>query len=900
MPRTWITLGLFLAAAVAAAADEPKKPDPATLFKLADTNKDGKVSQDEFLKLLAKRPRFKDNPDLAKKIFETLDTDKDGFLTPKEFEKIADLQKRAAKAEEPGAPATGSKTSTGFADKPTQDQVAFFEKKIRPVLVEQCYKCHSSTSEKLKGGLLLDTRDGVHKGGDTGPAIVPGEPNKSLVIKALRYKDESMKMPPKQKLPDAVIADFEQWVKMGAPDPRGEAAAVAKAPAVKTQIDIEKGRQFWAFQPPKKAAPPVVRDTAWPKTDVDRFLLAGLEAKGLKPVADADKRTLVRRVFLDLTGLPPTPEQADEFVNDESPEALEKLVDKLLAVPAFGERWGRHWLDVARFAESSGKSANINYPHAWRYRDYVIAAYNADKPFDRFIKEQLAGDLLPAKDEAEKAEHAIATGFLAVGMKALNERNPEQFRMDLADEQIDTFSQAFLGMTAACARCHDHKFDPIPSRDYYALAGIFKSTETCYGTIRFVQSQRPSPLIPLSKASGAPASTDEPLSPEARKRIEEQIATLRKQAADDVVRRVIVQGQTALLQGRIDLYDADGNAKLLAMGARDRFRTENSPVYARGEVDKPGEVVPRGVLQVVSTNSPKISRGSGRLELADWVATKDNPLTARVYVNRVWLHLFGRGIVPTPDNFGTTGLPPANQQLLDSLAVWFEENGWSTKKLVKHLVLSHAYQLSAKTDPANFTADPDNALVWRMTPSRLDAESLRDSLLIVSGRLDARPARGSAVAKAGDGPSVAPGPGGRFGVRRDPDDRHRSVYMPIVRDNLPESLALFDGADPNMVMGERANTTVPAQALFLMNNPFVLKSAEAAADRLLAAGSTDSDRVRQAYRLFFGRPASDKEVVAAEGFLTKYAATAKSRSKKDPWAALCQAMFASAEFLMRN
>jgi hypothetical protein len=783
------------------------------------------------------------------------------------------------------------------AAEPTAEQVAFFEKKIRPVLIEHCYKCHAADAEKVKGGLLLDTREGSLKGGDTGPAVVPGDVAKSLLIKAIRYKDESVQMPPKGKLPDAVVADFERWVKAGAADPRDAAASGGRKPPVKSEIDIEKGRQFWAYQPPKKSSPPAVKDAAWPKSDVDRFLLAGLEAKGLRPVADADERALVRRLYLDLIGLPPTPEQADDFVNDSSPGAIEKVVDRLLASPHFGERWGRHWLDVARFAESTGKTVNVTYPHAWRYRDYVIAAYNADKPFDLFVKEQLAGDLLPAKDDADKAENVIATGFLAVGTKALNERNRLQFDSDVADEQIDTFSQAFLGLTAACARCHDHKFDPIPQRDYYALAGVFKSTETCYGTIRFVQSQRPASLIPLPK--GTAPDSGEKLTAAERKRTEEQIAALQKNLGDDPVRRLLLNGQVSLLRGRLDSFDAAGNPKAVAMGARDRFRAQDSPVYARGEVDKPGEVVPRGVLQVVGTSPPKVTRGSGRRELADWVASPGNPLTARVYVNRVWLHLFGRGLVPTPDNFGTSGLPPANQPLLDTLAVSFMDDGWSTKKLIRKLVLSRAYQLSARFDERSHTADPDNALVWRMTPGRLDAETIRDAMLFVSGKLATTPPRGSAAARAGDGPAVALQPRGPFGVKFDSDDSHRSVYLPVVRDNLPEALALFDAADPSMVSGERANTTVPAQALFLMNNPFVLKQAEAAADRLKSTGGTDSDKVRRAYRLFFGRPATDPEVLAAEAFLTKYSAT-KTRAKAEPWAALCQAMFASAEFLMRN
>ena len=455
-----------------------------------------------------------------------------------------------------------------FADSPTQDQVAFFEKKIRPVLVEHCYKCHSADAEKIKGDLVLDTREGVRKGGLTGPGVVPGSPDRSPLVRALKSKDPETAMPPKGKLPDAVVADFEAWVRMGAPDPRDGKAAAAH----KYVVDVEKGRSFWAFVPPKKSAAPAVRDAAWPLTDIDRHLLAAMEKKGLKPSADADRRTLVRRVYLDLTGLPPSPEAVEAFVADASPDAFEKVVDRLLASPQFGERWGRHWLDVARYAESSGKAVNMNYPHAWRYRDYVIDAFNADKPYDRFVKEQLAGDLMTGGDAKARAERTVATGFLAIGPKLLNERNATQFELDQADEQIDVTFQAFLGITAACARCHDHKFDPIPQKDYYALAGIFRSTETCYGTIRFVQSQRPSQTITLPKESGLTAGTAEKLPPAERSRVEKQIEDVTKSMAEqtDPIRRIFPTAQLAQLRSRLASFDDDGNPKLLAMGVRDK------------------------------------------------------------------------------------------------------------------------------------------------------------------------------------------------------------------------------------------------------------------------------------------------------------------------------------------
>ncbi len=767
--------------------------------------------------------------------------------------------------------------------------------------MKECYECHSATAKEIKAGLTLDTRDGLRTGGDTGPAIVPGRPGQSLMIKALKHVDPERGMPPTKKLPAEVVADFERWISLGAPDPRDGAAAKA----AKYEIDIEKGRQFWSFQPPKKAAVPTVKDAAWPRSDIDRYLLAALEAKGLQPVADAGPHTLVRRLYFDLIGLPPTPEQVESFVSQYGADpqaALAAAVDALLASPQFGERWGRHWLDVARYAESSGRAANFAYPHAWRYRDYVIGAFNADKPYDQFIREQLAGDLLSAKDDVQKAEFLVATGFLAVGPKAHDERNPRQFQMDVADEQIDATFQAFQGLTVACARCHDHKFDPFPQKDYYALAGIFRSTETCYGTIRVIQSNHPSPLITLPKDADVTMPL-EPLTAERRTGIEKQIQDVRDQMSnitgqDGFIRRIFLQSRVSTLRSQLDLYEADGTPKPLAMGVRERRGASDSPVYNRGELNEPGETVRRGFPQVLTKNQPYIGRGgSGRRELADWIASKDNPLTARVMANRVWLHLIGRGIVPTPDNFGASGLPPSHPALLDHLAQSFVENGWSVKKLIRSIVLSRAYQLSSQMDEKNFEADPDNVLVWRMPQRRLEAEALRDTMLALSGQLDLTPPKGSSVARGGEGNASfrfrgRPGAGGDAAAA----ETHRTVYSAIVRDGLPETLTLFDFPDPSLIIGERATTTVPAQSLYLMNNPFVIRQAEALADRLLAGSGDDAARVMRVYQLCYSRQPSSREVAAAQQFVADYG---RRQPRRATWGALCQAMFASAEFAHR-
>jgi hypothetical protein len=869
------------------------KPNLDQLFRRGDTNKDGKLSRAEFRRLVGNAPKLRGNPQAVEKLFTYLDSDGDGFLSLAEFRKLGAVigQGKAGAAREPDRPATA-------------EGIAFFEKKIRPVLVAKCYECHSSENKKkARGGLLLDTRAGLRAGGDTGPAVVPGKPEQSLLIKALRHGDDKLRMPPKEKLSDSVVADFERWVRMGAPDPRDGKAAVARG-----DIDVEKGRQFWAFQLPRKTAPPAVKKADWPHGDIDRFLLAALESKGLAPVGDADRHTLIRRVTFDLIGLPPTPVEAEEFVSDASPEAFAKVVDRLLNSPRYGERWGRHWLDVARYAESSGKQVNFNYPHAWRYRNWVIAAFNADKPYDRFVNEQVAGDLLPAKDARQQAEQLIATGLLAIGPKPHNERNALQFGMDVVDEQIDTVSQAFLGLTVACARCHDHKFDPIPMRDYYALAGIFRSTATYYGTVSFIQNANPSELFLLPGEAGQPPGTP-PLSAGEVAGMKKQLADLEKQREELVKARklrgtregIFLQFRMAVLGARLASHEDDGTPKRLAMGVRDRVLVRNSPVYQRGEIDKPGEVVPRGFVQVVSRDPPRVRQGSGRLELAKWLTSRDNPLTARVMVNRVWLHLFGRGLVASPDNFGASGRRPSHPELLDYLAVSFQDNGWSLKKLIRQIVLSRAYQLASTHDDNNHEADPENTLVWRMRKRRLEAEPLRDDMLAISGQLNLRPP-GSVVARFGEGLSQAM-------MRAGPVDGRlncRSVYLPVIRDQHLDSMALFDFADASLVSGERATTTVPSQALYLLNNPFVIRQAEAAAARLRNDAKTDAKRIRLAYQRFLGRPATAQETRTAQEFLVSYPKVLESdgvgpaRRQTMTWSAFCQALFASAEFQYLN
>ena len=801
------------------------------------------------------------------------------------------------------------------------EHLRFFETKIRPLLADACYKCHSEDAGKTKGGLALDSKQALLQGGDSGAAIVPGSPSRSLLIEAIHWKDEDMQMPPKEKLSDEQIADLEKWVRLGAPDPREGAAPLAR-----TEIDIETARDFWAYQLPKVVDPPTSRQSAWARTDIDKFIAAGLDAKGLKPVADADKQTLLRRAYFDLVGLPPKPAEVKAFLDDESTNAFEKVVDRLLASEQFGERWGRHWLDVARYAESSGKEANFTFPHAWRYRDYVIDAFNADKPFDQFVKEQIAGDLLPATSLDQKREQMVATGFLALGAKSLNAQNPRQFAMDVADEQIDTLSRALLGTTIACARCHDHKFDPIPTHEYYALAGIFLSTETLYGTPRVQGNRRASELLRITDDS-EPVDPGRILTASERARMEQFLEEAKEQRQDMFVeaRQARQRGESPdngqnqaqrrqqfrrlndrinTLEARLDSHDELGIPRQFAMGARDREQPIDARILVRGELDKAGDRVERGFISVLSPSAPpRINpEASGRLELAEWLVSRDNPLTARVMANRIWMHLIGRGLVASVDNFGSTGEAPSHPELLDWLAVQFQKNGWSVKSLVKDIVMSRAYQLGSAFDRASYDADPENTLLWRANKKRLEAEAIRDALLAVSGQLDLKRPHGSSVLSAGDGYV------GR-NIREDQiknEHNHRSVYLPIVRDMVPDSLAVFDFAETSLVTGKRDNTTVPSQALYMMNSDHVTRAAERLAATLAQSGGKGAPLIERAYLLALSRKPSESEMENAVAFFRDFTpAVADDMGNRDRirFAGLvgfCQALFASAEFRYLN
>ncbi|MEX2213232.1 MAG: DUF1553 domain-containing protein [Phycisphaeraceae bacterium] len=979
-------------------------------------------------------------------------------------------------------------------DKPAMSAMSaqertFFETKIRPVLVKHCYQCHSQEAKKLGGKLRLDTAAGLREGGESGRAVVAGQPDKSLIIQSLRH--EHLEMPPKAPLSEAVVKDFETWVKMGAPDPRDSDAKAAVPPDTKQSRDPA----LWSFQPIIDPPVPAAANSDWARDPIDRFILARLAAEKLSPTRDASPTTLIRRLYFDLIGLPPSIEDVKAFESDfhqRGQAAVEALVDRLLASPQFGERWGRHWLDVARYGESNGNDGlgrNPTFPHAWRFRDYVIASFNSDVPYNRFITEQIAGDLLPAASPAERDRLLIATGFLALGAKPAKAMNIN-FDMDVVDDQINVVSTGIMGLSVACARCHDHKHDPIPTRDYYALAGIFKSTETLWGNAaKEMLTAPPTPLhelatiAPASQQKGAPAKPYDAGAPAFPKSYAAQITQLTPSlylplnADNDAVKvengvklsmvdygtftggrlqgklarpaeaytisfwfrndvpvaqrpvtaylfsigpdsktpapgdhlgiggnydkdktgkllifngnegKQVAFGTTVIpprtwnhlvyvrdgkrvaaylngqakpeFEGEIDRTAADartwflgarndffapleGNlaqfaffdhalsaediqllhkasgqprgigkplparpnttrpapTKALAMGVRDRAKPDHCKINIKGESNKLGPEVPRGFLSACVTASapePINPAQSGRLELARWLTGGDHPQTARVMVNRIWLHLLGQGIVDTPDDFGVYGSRPTHPLLLDHLATRFMSQGWSIKRMIRAIVLSRTYQLDSHADADTIAADPDNRWLARHSRRRLDAESLRDSILKVSGQLDLSPAQGSDVQHM----DVLVN---KFGSLHQPS-QHRSVYLCMLRNSPPPELAAFNLPSFETVTGQREVTTLPAHALYLLNNPFVVEQSERLASLALrSVAKDDAARVIWMYRRTLNREPSQSEQAGAlklikmvEADLARQEASAEER-RLSVWASLGQALLATNEF----
>ena len=902
----------------------------------------------------------------------------------------------------------------------------FFETEIRPLLHKHCYKCHSTEAEKVKGGLLLDSRQGWETGGDSGQAVVPGDVEGSLLLRAVSYEDGDLQMPPKYKLTNHERAVLVKWVEAGAPDPRDhQTARKVKG------IDLAKGREFWAFRPVVNHAVPKIRlvtDQGGDLVAIDRFIISRLVKDGIERVGLARPETLLRRLYFDLIGVPPTPKQIDDFLADPLPEAYERLVDRLLGLPQFGETWGRHWLDVARFAESSGGGRSLMFKDAWRFRDYVINAFNDDKPFDQFIREQIAGDLMQSGTREQQNERFVATGFLALGPHNYELQDKELLRMEVVDEQIETVGRAFLGMTLGCARCHDHKFDPVPTDDYYALAGIFRSTQSLVpGNVSSWVARELKPEPALKKVIEQHARETQEANAALKggkkelRKVEETLAeigiyvddmeaeiigdwmkstsnktyfgdnyihdkgegkgqkkviftadlkeageyevrfgytagTNRAQAAPvtiehadgpttirvnqrekppindnfkimgrfqfnagkavvsvsnaktrDVViadavvfvpvaelKRDTVPSQSlAKLRGEVDrlvkrvdsLKKSKSTGLPKAMSVQDEKETGDWHVHIRGEIRNKGAVVPRGFLQVASKTKtvaqPTIATGrSGRLELAEWVASSENPLTSRVMVNRIWHHLIGNGLVRTTDNFGMMGETPSHAALLDWLAHQFVVDQWSVKKMIRRIVMSRTYRLASTGESIGRTIDPENRLIWRANRKRLTAESIRDSILSVSGQLSMQQG----------GPTIRKFSQYDWGYEF--NTIRRSVYVPLFRNTLLEVFETFDVANPNVVSGRRSETILPTQALYMMNSPFVNAEAKRAGERIIRSGATDAERVRLVYRLALGREPSAAEADVVMKFIEE----SKVGEKSGAWSALVHSLFGSVDF----
>ena len=772
-----------------------------------------------------------------------------------------------------------------------ESRVEFFQKQIFPVLKKECFSCHDTASRK--GGLRADSRQALVAGGKSGPAIVPGDPEKSLLIETIRYQHARLKMPPKKQLPQAMIDNFVQWIGNGAD-------WVERPQDAADYVITDEQRQFWSFQPLQAPDPPRVRGLR-SANPVDRFVVARLKEQGLVQGRRAGPRTLIRRATYDLVGLPPSPEEVDDFLAHWSRDpgaAMAGLVDRLLESRHYGERWGRHWLDLARYADTAGDASDFPVPEAYKYRNYVIDSFNKDKPYDQFIREQLAGDLLPSDNDDQRWEQTIGTGFIAISRRI--GVSPQNLGHITIEDTIDNIGKTFLGLTISCARCHDHKFDPIPTSDYYALYGILDSS-----------------IYPHVGAEHRPWRSDfvyrigqekseELLKPyreelqvwndKERAKLEEYRDFQRKKITDPTrTREKAWQEVLAMREERRPHAEAFPDLEIAY--AIQEGAPHDASIQLGGSTDKKaqGATVRRGFLQILG--GEKLSDdavGSGRRELADWVANPGNPLTARVMVNRIWHYHFGRGLVATTSDFGVRGSPPTHPLLLDYLASYFMEQGWSIKQMHRLVMLSRTYQLASKDIPGNDELDPTNQFLWRANRQRLDAEQIRDSILAFSGQLDLTP-------------------GGRhpFGHRLtyfyrqhepfvgDYPTQRRSIYMMQQRIKKNDQLDLFDGSDGNVPLSERKSTTTTLQALFLMNSEFAHQQAVGIARRMADLPADVATRVNWAYQLIFGRPPSQQEIDRATAYLEEVGTFQGQDAdwEEQAWAGYLRGMISSNEFL---
>jgi hypothetical protein len=815
---------------------------------------------------------------------------------------------------------------------PSAEDVAFFEKRIRPLLIDACYTCHSAQAEEIKGGLRLDSPDAVARGGEGGAVIVPGDPERSRLILAVRRSDPHFSMPPKQALSEDQVRDLEEWVRRGAPDPRADSGPATAGPPTAAS-------SFWSFRPPADPTPPTVRDAAWPRDDLDRFVLARLEAEGLAPAPDAPPGVWLRRVTFDLTGLPPTPEEMDAFLADPGPAARNSVVERLLASPAYGERWARHWLDVVRYADTSGCNSDYPIPEIRRYRDWVVDAIQQDLPYDRFLRAQIAGDLLPAADEAERQANLVATGYLA-NTRRFGSRASE-FHLSIEDA-IDNLGKATLGLSLGCARCHDHKYDPVSQADYYALYGFFQSTVFAFPGTEIYKN--PKDFVPLAPAEQGRvyvedteelAALDDRLEalrnrrraldrrppppkpkPEPKAEAPPPAAPPAPVAAAPVARdndSAVERQHLVKLPDNLDKAEADRLIRE-AEARRKELRQKTYPfplayavrdgsgqdakLHRKGDPKALGEVVPRRFLTVLGgATLPPDTPGSGRLHLAEWITSPDNPLTARVLVNRIWQHHFGQGLVRTPNDFGLRGEAPTHPELLDHLARRFLASGGSLKTLHRALVLSRTYGLASTASPERVERDPDNRLLSRFSRRRLSAEEIRDAMLHVSGRLR--------TDRPGEHPFP---PRHQWGYTQhvpfvaDYDHDHRSLYLLQQRIRRQPFLELFDGADPNATTAVRTPQAGPLQALFLLNSPFMQRVAESFAARVQAEAD-EAGRIDRAHRLALGRPATEAERASAQVFLAEAQAELTrdgleaGEAGRAAWTSYARVLLSSSEFL---
>ena len=774
-----------------------------------------------------------------------------------------------------GAPVCAQEASAG---------IDFFESRIRPLLLDACIDCHGP--KKQKGELRLDSRAGWMKGGASGPALIPGKPDDSLLISAVRYWDKDLQMPPKHPLEPAEVNQLIEWVRLGAPDPRTEIPTADAPKEPPPTIDLEKARAHWAFQPVQTRPVPVVRDNEWPRNEIDQFTLERIEKRGLKPAPDADRRTLLRRVTYDLTGLPPTPSEVEAFVNDHAADAFGRVVERLLASPRYGERWGRHWLDVVRYADTCGNASDYPVPQAFKYRNYVFQAFNDDLPFDQFVREQLAGDLLESKTEAERQRRIIATGYLAIARHFGGGDGEPHLTFE---DVIENTGRAFLALSINCARCHDHKFDPISSRDYYALYGIFASTRFPHpGSEGRSRPENFVPLVPHSERERLEASRKEEL---AAIETEVKMAEAAKAAAE---------------KEKSAAEKVEAAAKLLAQVREKKKRLSETPLYplayavaegaganarlqVRGDPKRLGDEVPRGFLQVLGGQQlPAETKGSGRLELARWLTEPTNPLLARVLVNRLWQHHFGRGLVATANDFGTRGELPSHPELLDYLADRFVQSGWSIKAMHRLILLSRTWQLASNGEE---TSDPANLLWARAERRRLDAESIRDTLLFVGGDLD--------FSAGGEHPFPAVQTWGftqhnQFFALY--ETRQRAVYQMQQRLRKHPFLGLFDAADTNSSVALRSASVTPLQSLFAMNDPFIHERAERFAAHLTGQAADEIERLHLAFLTLYARSPEPEEAAMFASYLRELREK-KQLPPEQAWHSLARVLLTSNQLL---